>query len=78
MMQFLNFSAEHPLLIAFFAFVIYCLAELFVNGVVRIFSLHEIRKMSDGDERKAAMDKWSDREKDISKTRVTANFRKED
>lgn len=58
MMEFLKFSAEHPLLIAFFAFVIYCCLELFVNLIARMYGLRVICKLADKDEREKALDAW--------------------
>lgn len=58
MMQFLNFSAEHPLLIAFFAFVIYCCLELVVNLIARMYGLRVICKLADKDEREKALEAW--------------------
>lgn len=58
MMEFLKFAAEHPLLIAFFAFVIYCCLELFANLIARMYGLSVICKLADKDEREKALEAW--------------------
>lgn len=63
MMTFLKFAAEHPVLIAFFVFVIYCFVDLIVSQVARMYGLHVICKLSDKEERERALSEWLEKTK---------------
>ena len=58
MMQFLNFAAEHPLLIAFFAFVIYSIIDAIISGILRYSALKTISRLSCAEEEVEALKAW--------------------
>lgn len=79
MMQFfLNFAAEHPLLIAFFAFVIYCIIDEIISGILRFSALMTISQLTCAEEEVEALKAWITNEKTLKdKKAVSVKFNKE-
>jgi len=78
MMLFLNFAAEHPLLIAFFAFVIYCIIDEIISGILRLSALFTISQLTCSEEEVEALKVWITNEKTLKdKKAVSFKFNKE-
>ena len=78
MMQLLNFAAEHPLLIAFFAFVIYCIIDEIISGILRFSALMTISQLTCSEEEVEALKAWIANEKKLKdKKAVSVKFNKE-
>lgn len=78
MMQFLNFAAEHPLLIAFFAFVIYGIIDEIISGILRYSALRTISHLTCTEEEIEALKAWIANEKKLKdKKVVSVKFNKE-
>lgn len=76
MMQFLNFAAEHPLLIAFFAFVIYSIIDAIISGILRYSALKTISRLSCAEEEVEALKAWIVNEKLKEKKAVSVKFKR--